>query len=72
MRIFKLHTKLLKSVVSKYVSKALSESTGKDIKVWLEDASLDIKKGRVYAHADVYASADYEDIATLVKSESLD
>ena len=72
MRIFKLHTKLLKSVVSKYISKALSESTGKDIKVWLEDVSLDIKKGRVYAHVDVYASADYKDIATLVKSESLD
>lgn len=72
MRIFKLHTKLLKRVASNYISKALSESTGKDIKVWLEDASLDIKKGKVYAHVDVYASADYEDIATLVKSANLD
>ena len=72
MRIFKLHTKLLKRVASNYISKSLSESTGKDIKVWLEDASLDIKKGRVYAHVYVYASADYEDIATLVKSANLD
>ena len=72
MRIFKLHTKLLKRVASNYISKSLSESTGKDIKVWLEDASLDIKKGRVYAHVDVYASANYEDIATLVKSANLD
>lgn len=72
MRIFKLHTKLLKRVASNYISKSLSESTGKDIKVWLEDASLDIKKGRVYAHVDVYASADYEDVATLVKSANLD
>lgn len=72
MRIFKLHTKLLKRVASNYISKTLSESAGKDIKVWLEDASLDIKKGRVYAHVDVYASADYEDIATLVKSANLD
>lgn len=68
MTIFKIRTRFMKDKISKLISNTLSEEMGCKIEVYFNDVSIDMRKGRINLHTDVYANVDRKDLIKAIKS----
>ena len=68
----KLSTKIMRGMVAKLMSKAISKKTGCDVSVQLEEVEVKTYDGKVYLHMDVKAESNNEDFMKIIKSVGLD
>ncbi len=68
MTIFKIRTRFMKDKISNLISNVLSEEMGCQVEVYLNDISIDMRRGRLNMHTDVYANIGRKDLMQVIKS----
>ena len=66
--ILKTRTRFMKKMISKYISKAVSEALGCEASIWFNDMNVYMKHGRICCHIDMWAGVDRKEFTKAVKS----
>lgn len=64
--------KFLRKLASKYVSKLISEDSGYDINIQINEMEIGMRDKRVYARMGVGADIDRKDLMRIVKNSVKD
>lgn len=59
--------KFVMNIACKYISKCLSEDSGADITVQVNEMEIGMRNKRVYTHINVDADIDRKDLMKLIK-----
>lgn len=66
--IFKTRTRFMKKIVSKYISKVISEELGCNADIWFNDVDISMYRGRIHTHIEMWAGVDRKGLINAVKS----
>ena len=59
--------KLLMNMACEYVSKLISEESGYDVYIQVNEAEIGMRNKRIYAHMNVDADIDRKDLMRIIK-----
>lgn len=68
----KLSTKLMRGIVAKLISKAVSAKFGYNVGIQINAVQVETKDGKVCLHADVDAEVNNDELVRIIKSIGLD
>lgn len=68
----KLHTRFMRGVIAKLVSKALAKKLGYNIDILLNELEVKTEDGKIRLHASVDAEVSNDDFVKIIKSIGLD
>jgi hypothetical protein len=57
----------MKNMISKYISKLASEAIGSNAEIWVEDVGIEMKKGRIRGHVNVWGDFDRKALFDAIK-----
>jgi hypothetical protein len=63
-----LHTRFMRSIVTKLLSKAIFKKTGYDVNIQINRIEAETYDGKVSIHMDVDAELSTEDLVKILKS----
>lgn len=66
-----LHTRFMRSVVTKMLSKAIFKKTGYDVDIQLNKIEAETYEGKIRIHMDIDAELNKEDLVKILKSGDL-
>lgn len=66
-----LHTRFMKSIITKILSKAILKKTGYDVKIQLNNVEVETYEGKTHIRMDVAAELTNEDLVKILKSGDL-
>lgn len=64
----KLSTKIMRNMVAKLMSNAISKKTGCDVDILLNEIEVKTYDGKVFLHVNMNAESSNEDFMRIVKS----
>lgn len=67
-----LTTKFMRSMVAKFIAKAIRKKLGCQIDVLVNQVSITATDGKIHIHADIDAETTNEDLMKMVKNVGLD
>lgn len=66
-----LHTRFMKSIVTKILSKAILKKTGYEIKIQINNVEAETYDGKTHIRMDIAAELNNEDLVKILKSGDL-
>ena len=66
-----LHTKFMRTIITKILSKAIFKKTGYDVNIQINKIEAETYDGKVSIHMDVDAELSKEDLVKILKSGDL-
>lgn len=66
-----LHTRFMKNIVTKILSKAIFKKTGCEVNVQINRIEAETYDGKVSVHMDIDAELSKEDLVKLLKSNDI-
>jgi hypothetical protein len=68
---FALHTRFMKNIVTKLLSKAIFKKTGYDVDIQINKIEAETCDGRICLHLDIDAEMNNEELVKILKSGDL-
>lgn len=66
-----LHTRFMKNIVTKVLSKVIFKKTGYDVSVQVNELEVETYNGKINIHMDINAELNSDDLVKILKSADM-